>query len=178
MEEISTTPQERAQLKFEFYIVLFFFFFGCHLHRITFRFFLCWLPAIIKRITHRRWWALKCFWFYMIIHYTMKPKYKTSITLLMAATNIKLESCSLAAPSRDYSADAGRARWLTALTHCEKHALPSLGNRFSLLCDSHRFSSSVTTPANQSRGSVQGLWLYLLTLKTHWLHHKTPSDTK
>lgn len=26
MEEISTTPQERAQLKFEFYIVLFFFF--------------------------------------------------------------------------------------------------------------------------------------------------------
>lgn len=47
------------------------------------------------------------------------PECKTSITPHMAATKIKVESCSLIALRRDYSTDRERARWLTALTHCE-----------------------------------------------------------
>lgn len=173
MEEISTR-KDAAEFSVQYY----FFCYQDAIYVEIFSFFLMLTASNHKRITHCCWWTLKCFRFYMIIHHSMKPKYKTSIKLLMAATKIKLESCSLVAPRRDCSTDTEREQdgWLH--WHVVKARLAILGNRFSLLCDTHRFSSSVTTAANQGPGNVRGLWQYLLTLKTHWLHRKTPSDTK
>lgn len=66
----------------------------------------------------------------------------------MAATQIKLESCSLVAPRRECSqTDRKQDGWLH--WHFVKARLAVPGNRFSLPRDSHRFSSSVTTLANQ-----------------------------
>lgn len=134
--------------------------------------------VITNQITQWHWQMFYCFSLYRMIYHSIKLKYRASIKLLMATTKIKLESCSLVAPTRDYSRHREHARWLTSLTHCESMPMTSQVKDSLLRCDSHHSLSSPTTPANQSPESSQGLWQYLLTLKIDWLHHKTWSDTK
>lgn len=119
---------------------------------------------------HTTWWTCKCFRFHTIIYHRVKHYLWQPPKLNLKAVPSLHRAGTISQTQREQD---GWLHW-----HIVKARLAILGNRFSLLCDSHSFSSSVTTPANHSWGNVQGLWQYLLTLKPHWLHHKTSSDTK
>lgn len=83
------------------------------------------LQVITKQITQWHWQTLQCFCLYGMIYRSIKLKCRTSIKLLLVTTKIKLEGHSLVAPTRDYSRQRVRARWLTSLAHCESTPMTS-----------------------------------------------------